>query len=116
MYASRHEFYNLMKEWAKKYQILESTNKFINQEIEYEKKLGEILMQRFRSINGTIKAKKILFKIIKLQENMNVRLIKIEKCFDNRIALLSIELQQEVINLWQMIYPHDIYKLCIQHL
>ncbi|VDN91593.1 unnamed protein product [Brugia pahangi] len=109
---SRCQFHCMLQEFGRKYNILESVNKFIGEEMIYENERNEILTKRLQNINGTVKAKKFLFEIIKLQQNMDFPLVKIQQLIDNITTELSVQLQQEAVNLWNAICPDNINDKC----
>ncbi|VDM22243.1 unnamed protein product [Wuchereria bancrofti] len=78
----------------------------------YENERSEILTKRLQSINGTVKAKKVLFEILKLQQNMDFPLVKILQLIDNITTELSVQLQQETVNLWSAMCPDNINDKC----
>lgn len=80
--------------------------------MDHERIRTEVLAGRLRDINGTIEAKKVLFRILKVQQNMSLSPMKIEQCVEDMMAALSERLQHEATNLWNKICPDDIYNPC----
>ncbi|KAL3989679.1 hypothetical protein ACH3XW_28650 [Acanthocheilonema viteae] len=113
MNMSRCVFYDLLRVWAKKYNVSKEAEKFIRQEIKYEKRLNKVLTKRLRNINGTTEVKNVLFKILKLQRNMHLPLIEIENDINKLMAALPEGTKHEVTALWNMLCPDDIHGPCM---
>ncbi|VDK80640.1 unnamed protein product [Litomosoides sigmodontis] len=108
MNLSKYDFYYSLLEWAEKYQVLGEMERFINQEMKYERKLNKLLVKKLRNINGTSEAKNVLFKILKLQRNVFRPLIEIDQTINRLMGALPERIRHEATVLWNMLSPHDI--------
>lgn len=73
---------------------------------------NDVLTERLQNTTGSTEAKNILFKILQLQQNMNVPLMEIEKQIDQLMAKLPEEMQQEATVLWNKLCPDNVYSPC----
>ncbi|VDK89667.1 unnamed protein product [Onchocerca ochengi] len=107
-----NKFYDMLRKWAEKYSVQAETNRFIAEEMNYDKTQSKVLMERLQASNGTTEVKGVLEKALKLQESMHLSPDYIQNVIDTMMENLPIDKQNEATLLWNSLCPDDIYNEC----
>lgn len=79
--------------------------KYLENEAAFQKKRYEVLTRRIQESKGSEAAKKVLFKLLDLQQNMNIPMEQYENETVQIMQQQPISVQEEATKIWNEIHP-----------